>query len=75
MTAVETAVGDYPDYDLVVVGHSLGGAIATFAATQLRNSGYAASLVGLIFDSFFISLKKGHFNLVVVEYNFGHCKC
>ena len=43
--AVENAVADYPDYGLVVVGHSLGGAIATFAAAQLRNAGYAAALV------------------------------
>ena len=33
-----------PDYELVVVGHSLGAAIATLAATDLRNNGYAATL-------------------------------
>ena len=55
MTAVETAVADYPDYDLVIVGHSLGGAIATFAAAQLRNAGYAATLVRHLFLSFSLS--------------------
>ena len=45
MEAVENAVAEFPEYDLVVVGHSLGGGIATFAAAQLRNAGYAAALV------------------------------
>lgn len=33
-----------PDYEIVVVGHSLGAAIATLAAADLRNNGYAATL-------------------------------
>lgn len=41
----------YPNYGLVVTGHSLGGAVATLAAAQLRNSGYRLALVSLQFHS------------------------
>ncbi|KAJ5939219.1 mono and diacylglycerol lipase precursor [Penicillium verhagenii] len=33
-------VAKYPDYELVVVGHSLGAGIATLAAADLRGMGY-----------------------------------
>ncbi|KAJ5697691.1 mono and diacylglycerol lipase precursor [Penicillium malachiteum] len=33
-------VGTYPDYELVVTGHSLGAGIATLAAADLRGSGH-----------------------------------
>ncbi|KAJ5746109.1 hypothetical protein N7520_011291 [Penicillium odoratum] len=33
-------VADYPDYELVVVGHSLGAGIATLAAANLRGMGH-----------------------------------
>ena len=45
MEAVESATATHPGFQLVVVGHSLGGAIATFAATQLRNAGHTLALV------------------------------
>lgn len=47
MKAIESADDSYPNYSLVVTGHSLGGAIATLAATQLRNEGHSAALVGM----------------------------
>lgn len=37
---VEEALEKYPDYKLVLVGHSLGGAVATIAALELQARGY-----------------------------------
>jgi pimeloyl-ACP methyl ester carboxylesterase len=34
----------FPHYAITVAGHSLGGAIATLAAAQLRNLGYSVAL-------------------------------
>ncbi|KAF2000723.1 alpha/beta-hydrolase [Amniculicola lignicola CBS 123094] len=42
--AIKNATLSYPNYKLVVVGHSLGGAIATLAAAELRASGHQATL-------------------------------
>jgi hypothetical protein len=42
--AVQQASTTYPNYKIAVVGHSLGGAIASLAAAQLRNSGLAVAL-------------------------------
>lgn len=42
---IKDAVNQYPDYKLVFTGHSLGGALATIAATVLRNEGYTIDLV------------------------------
>ena len=47
MDAVKTANALKPQYSIVVVGHSLGGAIATLAAVDLRKQGYSAALVCL----------------------------
>lgn len=44
LAVLSSARAQNPDYKLVVVGHSLGAAIATLAATDLRNNGYAATL-------------------------------
>lgn len=37
---VERALQEYPDYKLVLVGHSLGGAVAAVAALELQARGY-----------------------------------
>ncbi|KAH5999947.1 hypothetical protein HBI83_221260 [Parastagonospora nodorum] len=42
--AVQQASATFPKYKIVVVGHSLGGAVATLAAASLRNSGYKVAL-------------------------------
>ncbi|KAF2458542.1 Alpha/Beta hydrolase protein [Lineolata rhizophorae] len=44
LDAVEGAADENPSYKVVAVGHSLGGAIASFAAAQLRNDGYDTAL-------------------------------
>ncbi|KAF2738367.1 alpha/beta-hydrolase [Polyplosphaeria fusca] len=44
LAAVKIASNSHPDYELVATGHSLGGAIATLAAAQLRNDGYNTTL-------------------------------
>ncbi|ROW06221.1 hypothetical protein VMCG_04595 [Cytospora schulzeri] len=41
---VKEAYASYPDYTLVVTGHSLGAAVGTLAAVELRNLGYACDL-------------------------------
>lgn len=42
--AVKVAVEQYPSYSVSITGHSLGGAIAPFAAAQLRNEGLKVAL-------------------------------
>lgn len=37
---VEKALGEYPDYELVLVGHSLGGAVAALAALEFQARGW-----------------------------------
>jgi len=37
---VEEALAKHPDYKLVLVGHSLGGAVATIAALEFQSRGY-----------------------------------
>lgn len=39
------AVEEFPEYEIIVTGHSLGGAVASLAAAQLRNDGYDIALV------------------------------
>ncbi|KAK7749772.1 hypothetical protein SLS53_000351 [Cytospora paraplurivora] len=41
---VEEAFDAHPNYTLVVTGHSLGAAVGTLAAVELRNKGYACDL-------------------------------
>ncbi|RAK99984.1 lipase family protein [Aspergillus ibericus CBS 121593] len=43
-TILTPTLTKYPDYELVIVGHSLGAAIATLAAADLRHSGHKATL-------------------------------
>lgn len=40
---LKEVVAQNPEYELVVVGHSLGAAIATLAATDLRGKGYPSA--------------------------------
>jgi hypothetical protein len=42
--AVKQLVRLYPNYKIAATGHSLGGAIASLAAAQLRNDGYNVAL-------------------------------
>lgn len=44
LPAVKQASSSYATYQIAVTGHSLGGAIATLAAAQLRNTGYTVAL-------------------------------
>jgi thioesterase domain-containing protein len=46
---------DFPFYQTVTIGHSLGGAIATYAAAELRSRGIRTDLVCL---SIFQELKR-----------------
>jgi predicted lipase len=44
LAAIKGAAKTHPGYKLVTTGHSLGGAIATIAAAQLRKDGYDTAL-------------------------------
>ena len=44
MAALKTAAAANPSYKVVVVGHSLGGAIAVIAAAEMRNQGTTTDL-------------------------------
>jgi len=43
--ALSQAKSNHPDYSIIFTGHSLGGAIATIAAADLRQQGYNVALV------------------------------
>jgi predicted lipase len=45
LESLAKAYKDYPSYQIVVTGHSMGGAVAAIAATYLRNLGYMVNLV------------------------------
>jgi predicted lipase len=47
LAAVKTAVAQNPGFSIVSSGHSLGGALATLCAANLRNDGYTVALVSL----------------------------
>ncbi|CRG92688.1 hypothetical protein PISL3812_09753 [Talaromyces islandicus] len=40
---IKESLSTYPDYELIVVGHSLGAAVATLAATDLRSKGHLST--------------------------------
>ncbi|KAI9754304.1 MAG: hypothetical protein M4579_004768 [Chaenotheca gracillima] len=44
LPAIKSAAQANPDFTVIVTGHSLGGAIADFAAAELRKAGQAATL-------------------------------
>ncbi|KAL8712802.1 MAG: hypothetical protein Q9220_003010 [cf. Caloplaca sp. 1 TL-2023] len=44
LAALKTAAASHPSNRVIVTGHSLGGAIADFAAAEIRKSGIAADL-------------------------------
>ena len=44
LAAMSTTAAKYPSYSVAVVGHSLGGAIATIAAAELRNMNIKSNL-------------------------------
>jgi len=44
LPAMNATVAAYPGFKVVVTGHSLGAAVGTFAAAELRKSGIAADL-------------------------------
>ncbi|KAL1622078.1 hypothetical protein SLS54_005143 [Diplodia seriata] len=44
LSSVKSAADANPSFKIVSVGHSLGGAVAVFAAAELRNSDYSVSL-------------------------------
>jgi hypothetical protein len=48
LSAVKTVAAANPSYKIVSAGHSLGGAIAAYAAAELRNYGYIVDLVHAI---------------------------
>ncbi|CAH0028958.1 unnamed protein product [Clonostachys rhizophaga] len=41
---LEEQVSEHPDYDIIITGGSLGGAVATIAAAHIRAAGYQADL-------------------------------
>ena len=45
MKAVQAAVKANPSYQVIAVGHSLGGAVATIAAAYLRAAGIPTNIV------------------------------
>lgn len=45
LKAIKTVAARNPEFRIVITGHSLGGAIASLAAAELRNDGHNIALV------------------------------
>jgi len=43
METLNHTMSQHPDYEVVVVGHSLGAAVATLAATDIRGKGHPSA--------------------------------
>lgn len=68
LNSTKSAMDSNPAYNMVVTGHSLGGAIATLAAAELRNSGYPVALVLLpLFAKPFTSLIQSSIHMALHE--------
>src|SRR4051812_36348517 len=44
LSAVTSALTSHPSYTLIVTGHSIGGAVGTLAAAELRTLGHSVDL-------------------------------
>jgi thioesterase domain-containing protein len=55
IAGIEMAMQAYPDYPLVVTGHSLGAAAAVYAAVELRQAGKNLTLVSYLRSVFSIA--------------------
>lgn len=62
LPVLKTAVAANPAYRIVATGHSLGAAIGTLLATQLRNDGYVVDIVSFAYVPLTTSTHKFQYN-------------
>lgn len=70
LATLKATAASHPSYKVVIVGHSLGGAIAAIAAAELRNGGtpnelytYGAPRIGKSTVSSYITNQGGNFRV------------
>jgi alpha-beta hydrolase superfamily lysophospholipase len=56
VSKLASAVQQYPGYAVVITGHSLGAALATLAAAELRTQGYSMALVSIFTQRYILQL-------------------